>query len=262
MNNLSDLTKKPKYSVLIVGVPGTGKTTLALSVFPKPFLLDCDDNAYGPVRYLTDNDIPIEGKISTPIFGEDGEMLKREAWLDNAVKELDKAFKDPEIETIIIDSLTLLCEMVLVKVLSEQGRSLGDLLLGETGAQMSDDTMQIQDWGAFRNAMTQFIMGVKSCGKHVVFTGHIKDQKDPVTSSMFTTIAVPGSTANIIAGFFAEAWLLESESSGYGETLKQERRIKTFPPDAMSKKLGLKSASGLPNNTTINAEEVKKYLFG
>ena len=42
MKTFEDI-KDTKVNLLLVGVPGTGKTSLAMK-FPRPFILDVDDN--------------------------------------------------------------------------------------------------------------------------------------------------------------------------------------------------------------------------
>ena len=74
MKSSSDFLPRLPQSFLLIGPPGAGKTTVSLQL-PKPFILDCDDNINGPIRYLktagklgTDwfFDCPLRNEDSTP----------------------------------------------------------------------------------------------------------------------------------------------------------------------------------------------------
>ena len=261
MQSLNDLDIKTKISLLLLGVSGTGKTSLLLQ-FPKPFILNCDDNLNGPVKFLKRQGVDLSDvTFATPIYEEDGTPVPREEWFKRSGNLLSQAGQS-DCETIIVDSLTTFTDFVLIEVLRLQGRTIGDVFLSDKRSKLADSQMQQQDWGAFFNAMKALIMQLKSWDKNIVFTGHTKTREDSATNALYNSIACPGQTADLIAGFFEEVWLLKSSIKGSGSTAKEKRTIQTFPASNMNTGLGLKSPSGLPSGSDLDPEVALKYLFG
>lgn len=260
MKSISELTKRKNTSLLLMGVSGTGKTALTIQ-FPDPFVLDCDDNLNGPVKYLTRNGVELKNvSFGSPYSDNEGNPLPREKWFPRAGELLSEAIKSP-CKTIVIDSLTSFSDLVLIEVLRLQGRSLSDVTLSTKGSRIADEQMQIQDWGMFFNAMKSLVMKLKASGKTVVFNAHTKSKEDNLTKSFQTVLACPGQTSDLLAGFFEEVWLLENTIVGVGKTAREQRTVASFPPNALTKSLGLKSPSGLPSGTKLDAAELISYLF-
>ena len=128
---------KDKFSLLIQGIHGTGKTTLAAH-FPKPYIIDCDDNLCGAMRGLrakgvkfkwdtplidsADNRINvIEGSIDKndkpiPFTRADGQTqsgLKSKCRYVRMMELLSEAFGDPGTETVVLDSATAITDIII-----------------------------------------------------------------------------------------------------------------------------------------------------
>lgn len=132
--------KNKKLSVIIAGVPGIGKTTLALSA-PKPLLIDLDEGVSRvEARHRTD----------TAIVKNYNELVED---LSNA--DLSKY------ETIVIDTGGKLLEMLKPIVISEDHKN------GK-----KDGNLSLQGYGAVKKKFRTFIDFVKSLGKHLVLVFH------------------------------------------------------------------------------------------
>ena len=93
-----------KVRALFYGPTGCGKTTLA-ATFPNPFFIDTDKGG----KVLNDQHIPFISlergeKIYKPIIG-----------ILNKIKNNEKPFDEIKVETLVIDSLTALADLILVE---------------------------------------------------------------------------------------------------------------------------------------------------
>lgn len=140
-----------KFCIVVAGVPGIGKTTLALSA-PKPLLIDLDNGIDRvEARYRTDTD-----KVGS-------------------FEELQKDLTTTDLsnyETIVIDTGGKLLEMLKPVVISEDpknGKRNGELTL--------------QGYGAVKRRFSSFISFVKSLDKHLVIIFHATEVslKDDMT---------------------------------------------------------------------------------
>lgn len=129
-----------KFAVIIAGVPGIGKTTLALSA-PKPLLIDLDKGVSRVVaNYRTDVD----------------EVSSYEELCDD-LQNSDLS----NYETIVIDTGGKLLEMLKPVVIKEDAKN------GKR-----DGNLSLQGYGAVKRKFNQFVSFVKSLGKHLIFVFH------------------------------------------------------------------------------------------
>lgn len=259
MKSSSDFTISLPNSILILGRPGSGKTTLALQ-FPRPFVLDCDENMKGPARYLASKN---GGKLpwfkyDTPLIDKTGTPVTRQLRMDRVQELLNEAISDPEIETVVIDSLTTLIDFVFDKIRAT-ATGTNPPKIGD-GKKQQDEPLRIQDWGVFASIMKQLIFGLKASGKRIVFIGHITHDKDEVTKMILNFIACPGQVGDIISGLFEEVWQTEVKSSGADASLKADYKVRTVG-DARSEALGLKSAGGIGAYISADAPAIIAKLL-
>ncbi len=259
MKSSSDFTISLPNSILILGRPGSGKTTLALQ-FPKPFVLDCDENMKGPARYLASKN---GGKLpwfkyDTPLIDKTGTPVTRQLRMDRVQELLNEAISDPEIETVVIDSLTTLIDFVFDKIRAT-ATGTNPPKIGD-GKKQQDEPLRIQDWGVFASIMKQLIFGLKASGKRIVFIGHITHDKDEVTKMILNFIACPGQVGDIISGLFEEVWQTEVKSSGADASLKADYKVRTVG-DTRSEALGLKSAGGIGAYISADAPAIIAKLL-
>lgn len=128
-----------KLSVIIGGVAGVGKTTLALSS-PKPLLIDLE-NGIGRVeaRYRKDTDV-----VSS---------------YQELINDLNGDLSD--YETIVIDTGGKLLEFLKPVVINENPKN------GQ-----SDGSLSLKGYGAVKKKFSEFVNFVKSKKKHLVMIFH------------------------------------------------------------------------------------------
>lgn len=244
---------KKQTSILLVGDPGTRKTSLALQ-FPKPYVLDVDDNLTGPIRHFG-SDLPFlwdsahvvseDWKVpGTNTKYQEGDKLKPEHQFLWAVKCLNDAASSEEVETIILDSITAFVDIMIAEVKRQQGRS-------------QDSEMRIQDWGKFAYLVKHVVMTLKSGPKTTVVTLHNLIDKDEADGRYKTFLSVPGQSKNTLGAFFNHVWALYVKQGGPPNKRTYEHRVRTMPNGDTDHR-GVKPGSALP--TTMSWEEAAQHV--
>lgn len=141
-----------KLFIIIAGVPGIGKTTLALSA-PKPLLIDLDKGVDRvETRYRTDTDVV-----------RSYEELR---------SDLEKADLSPY-ETIVIDTGGKLLEMLKPVVIARDQKN------AQTNGELS-----LKGYGAVKKMFNEFVTFVKSLNKHLVMVFHATEVADGETTKL------------------------------------------------------------------------------
>ena len=254
MKNASEEYNQPQ-SLLVLGTPGSGKSTLIAQI-PGIFVLDSDRNMAGPRQWLKDNNKPLNFYYANPTVDDDGKPVPRDEQFQRAMEQLQEAGESKEIKAIAIDSLTSFTDICLTEVMRQQGRARGSFSFKSKVAKTVDEPLQIQDWGAFFGLMKHIIFQLKNTDKMLVVTGHIKTDKDNLTGILKQFIAIPGQMSEIIAGFFSEVWLLQRSTELKGQAKEEVYKVITFPSGSQTESLGLKSSIGVKSGEELDVEEV------
>lgn len=162
-----------KLKVLAVGPSGSGKTHFA-GTFPKPFFFDCDAGM-----------LTLRGKhIEYDTF------LEYEAFK----KAADIVSEDPGYETIVVDSLTRLSDMLLERI---QGLN-----------HSSGKTPTIPEYGMFFINMKRLLEEFLQLDKNVVFTAHEELMVDGITGAVEAVPLMMTKLRFRLANYFDEAYRL------------------------------------------------------
>lgn len=195
---------------LIYGQPGLGKTTFALSA-PDPVLLDFDGGVH---------------RVS-PTHQKD--TLQIESWQD-CLDELNAGTLNPY-KTIIIDTAGKMLDY-LGTYLIQKNPKLGK----------SNGALSLQGYGERKMEFSNFIKRISTMGKHIIFIGHEKEEKDGEVN--YKRPEVGGSSGNDL--------YKELDLIGYMEAIGRKRTISFLPQE----KYYAKNACGL--NETIELPELKE----
>ena len=275
MRTSSDLTLTLPKTVLLLGEPGSGKTTLSLQ-FPKPFVLDVDSNLVGPKRYLTlqkktptfsyapvlsatEAELKAIGVKDLTNFTRSGSdfAVPREWRYRLAAHHLDAAVQSPDVESIIISSWT-----TFDAIIQDEVRRQYSLPFDRDPGKLTRTVDKRPDkdgfalWSGYLSLAKNLIIELKSTTKRLVVEAHIAREKTS-DSSMIEKIAIPGQLGDTIAGYFEEVWRLETTTDMKAGSVVSKRIVRTQAnPDQLA--LGLKSAAQLPKIVTLDADELFK----
>jgi hypothetical protein len=162
-----------QISCMITGIPGIGKTTMALSA-PSPVLIDIEGGAKrAEACYLCDTTVFSKGMTPSEKY-------------DSILADIDSI--DPaKYKTVIVDSIGALA-LLLYPVLIERNPKYGQ----------ANGNLSLQGFGALSSEISLFIQKVKAKGLDVIFISHVTEKEDKDTNVIKTRLDIPGSTRDNI----------------------------------------------------------------
>jgi len=239
MQTIDQYSSSQSSGILIQGPPGSGKTTLACQ-FPAPYVLDCDLNLKGTIKYLKANKLPLPVGFDTIDFDDKGKEVPIAQAYARVAKCLKEAINCPEIKTIIVDGTTRLSDYILADIMRVQNIT----------------QMRIQDWGSYLATWKKFITEMRSAcfkaGKTFVLIAHERPEKDDVDGVIKYFINLPGQIAPLLGGMMSDVWRCEVEERAG----KHAWKVRTLP----SVRADLKNSMGLPASFNATVEELTKLL--
>lgn len=196
---LEKLTSQPRncrIKLLLKGAPGTGKTWIA-GHFPKPAIIDFEDNTrcYFKDTFPQDlaKDIVIvnprrEGGVST------GKELAPILWWKNACSLIDSLAEEPSIETIVLDSLTAITNLIFystTKTFDPSHRI--------TQPEFGDFHRQI-------NSLGTLFLEEKTITKNIVVIAHEVEKTDEDGKNPQLVLNMPTSQKATFPKYFTDVW--------------------------------------------------------
>lgn len=209
----SDYDLTGRQHILLQGLPGSGKTTLALQ-FPKPFLIDVDNNLAGAIQgeALKGKDF----KWDTPLEDAEGKELdptKDPVKYEQRFREIfDEALNDPDVETVILDSATAVTELFVRSICKKHNKAM----------------MEIQLWQVFIKYWIDMVTIAKSKGKRIILIAHEEMVKDDMDGGLKRMLLMPSKARATIPGMFPDVWecYVDSQTTGGRVTSNHKIRCK------------------------------------
>lgn len=188
---------KEKLKLLIKGLPGTGKTTMATQ-FPNPVLFDYDQNTacLGKLpKEVTDN-----LRIVRPLVLDDGKPTPKQAVWDRTVKLLKEVCEDNTVGTIVIDNLTFI-----------------NSILGYKIAGVNPDLKWTHaNWWSLQQYLKwlgEELIQAQNQDKHIVVIAHEKQLFDEETGKPTGfSLALQGDMKHNFEMYFTDVWRTRIET--------------------------------------------------
>lgn len=236
---------KPKepLSFLILGPPGSGKTTFSMT-FPDVHFIDCDRNLDGPERYIRTINKGLSYTYDSIMVDDEGKEIDVENRYDRLKLKLREARSLP-CKTVVIDTMTMCNEYIIRKVLKDQQQK----------------SMRLADYQPLKSLYWEMLVsGIRSMGKTTIVTCHEVMITEPNKQNMSKEDivgykpSVSGGIADYFGGFFSDIYRCEIESLPGNKSRFILRTNKT------SKSPDLKSSIGLPSEIEATYAAIAPYI--
>jgi hypothetical protein len=243
MQDINTYTTTTDYiRLLLQGEPKSGKSTLA-SQFPGAYIIDSDVNLGGPLRYLRERNLPLPvgyDVLDKNGTGADIDISERYMRFQSLMSE---AQKNDKVQTIVIDSATSFC----------------DIMIAETARLQPSVKDGRQLWGFFFTYGKELMARLRLIRKHIILIAHEKIEKLPDGSIVYPVrVAWPGQLGQIMASFFTDVWRTEVKQVGFSPNARYKWVVQTMP--SYQYKLG--NSLGLPDEFEFNWKLIESKLKG
>lgn len=213
--------KATPMTLLLKGSPGGGKTFKAAQ-FPKPALFSFDNNLSGLKKLPPE--IRANIKIVDPFKDTNGKDVPPLKVWDNFIALLQKVMDDPEIRTVIIDSLTTLASRLMDKIV---------------GSNDPATKVQIQhygDFGRYLKWLGEEFLCSPDLNKNVIIIAHERLVRDDLTGKVQYELNIVGQMANTFDLYFTDCWRCYAKQPTSGAL---EFRVRVLPTDNFNAKCTL-----------------------
>lgn len=231
--------------LLLQGPAGSGKSCV-LGQFPGVYVIDLDHNFKSAWDYLRSKGLH-KNIVGTDFVDEDEQKKKvplAGIGFSPQYKRLSellvKAEADSTVQTIGIDSGTIMADILVAETLAKQGKPV----------------MSKQEWGHFANYGKHLMAVLASARKNIVVTFHEVLPKDINGNIVYPyKVTWPGQIGDRIGMFFTNVWRCKCEATGF--PAKHTWKIYTMPSSQFELKNTL---VGLPAEFEFKWETIESKL--
>lgn len=247
---MKDGTTYPKnaaLAVLLSGNPGAGKTVACFS-FPDPWILDCEGNLKSGIERNPGKrfwyDTPERKADGTPV-------APHEWWLRTAdlIKEAGKS----EAKTLVVDGLGRVALGLKDYLVYEVGKvEKLPVIAGEK--QMAQST-----WMVYERKLMEFVWLLRSFGKPVVVTCHLKVDTNELSSIKEQRVDIQGRLVDSFPKLFTDFYQLMATPNSDAK-YAASRGVRYYIRTAPTNRVELKCSCGLPAEFELGDECWKKVI--
>lgn len=197
MQPLSSFNSNLSTAIALTGGAGAGKTTLGMRLFPKTYVFVADLNFKSGLDYLETT--PEKGNVlgfDTASPDENGKIVVPYMRYARMLQKVDAAIKDPQIDSILIDSSTFIEDIFKAKICNAATEGVIRL-------------EGFKQWGDLILLWKSFIMDIRQSGKKLVMTFHEAKEKDESDQIFKYNLALDGQIRAKIPAYFSDVWRCE-----------------------------------------------------
>lgn len=239
-------------SILLIGPPGGGKTTLAMQ-FPDVLFEMCDDGLDGPDKFNRSLKPDLSYSYETIRYDDTGKAIDIESCFDYLLGRLDAACNYPQIRTVAVDNLTHVNEFIIRKVLKQQGNKT---------------VMEPHFWNPFKSfAYNLLVVKLGSLKKSVICLCHEEnisegdDKKIGQRTIVGYKPAFQSKIQDMMGGFFTDIWRCTTVGAPGGRQDFVLTTSRTQKSDYLKNSVGLPSEIICPQGQRMY-DKISKYLVG
>jgi len=230
--------------LLLQGTSGSGKTTTACQ-FPGAWIIDCDMNLAGPLRYLREKNLSLPLGYDKVDVRDDGTVVPENMrWqrVCDLIKQVGEKAHVIGLRTIVIDSMSKMNDYNEAHVLRTNPTKTGG--------------MEMTSWGFYAANWTKLLAAVTAAKVNFVLTAHDKVDKDELDGSTRIFLNVPGKTQAIAGSLFTDVWHAEVQA-GVGMNATHKFVLRTLQD---YRYVGLKNSFGLPALFEFDWKKIEEKL--
>jgi hypothetical protein len=210
MKSTKDYKVQGNLAILLVGDPKVGKTRVTAG-FPKPWILDLDKNLSSALRVAGDKEIYFD-QID---IDDDGKPVLPIAQWERLEKLVKQAIESPNVQTIVIDSLTRLGEVIEAHIIAKL-KSMSVKLRADT----VDEQIRLADYDTYATFLLRTVALCRASGKYVVWTAHQRIIEEELTKEVRMRLAIAGKLKDTLGGYFTDVWGMQAQTKTVMEGTK------------------------------------------
>ena len=201
MKPIGSFNSNLSTAILLTGGAGTGKTVLAMRLFPRTYVYVADLNFQSGIDYLkrigkTEN---IVGYDMAGV-GDDGKKLIPMLRFDRMMEKLTAASMDTTIDCIVLDSASFIEDIIKAHICKASVE--GNIRLDG-----------FKQWGDLVICWKSLIYQLRQSGKKLIMVAHEQKERDESDMIYKYQIAVDGSIRAKLPVLFSDVWRCEVQEN-------------------------------------------------
>lgn len=225
----------PYIRMFLYGQMGSGKTYFVGDA-PKPLWFDFENST----DTLATSGNPKHKSIQVLKWGKDFKDFEE---FCKALKEVGQDTNNEWCETVVLDSTTAMQFLQMQEgLLAQEGASAQVLNykreLAKNGSK-SHYRAEIQDWGFSTNLLNEIFYYLNGLQKNIVLIGHDMTEKDELTGTINTRMALTPSLAGKVGSLVSVVGYLTVKKGLQGQDPKRKLIVNPYGREAAKNRLGI-----------------------
>lgn len=202
--------KARKVKILSQGETKVGKTYF-ISTCPSPFIIDTDGSLEGLPD--THKHLPVLRLSVTQVFNREIDVFDTILSIFDAIKNKKPPFDKIVVETLVIDSLSMLAELLMIELMLNQRVGITEKRTSGYRNPM-ENKPSFDEYNALKNRLLAIHTSIDDLGCHVYETCGVKLDKDEERGTIIVMPDIEGSFRQKIGHRFTIVMEMSRDRSG------------------------------------------------